>query len=53
MADCEGGNRLYPKSGYWRSSIFSDNIFKCRNDESCIGKNPPENNLLGACNIGY
>lgn len=53
IAECDGGNRLYPKPGFWRSSIFSDNVMKCRNDEACIGKNPPEYNLIGACNDGY
>eukprot|EP00347_Sterkiella_histriomuscorum_P022266 403331092 len=50
---CEGGNLIYPKAGYWRNSNESDNFFKCRNDEACLGKNFPENNLLGKCAQGY
>lgn len=52
-AVCEGGNNLYPQPGYWRSSIYSEDFIRCRNDEACLGKNPPENNLMGACNEGY
>ena len=53
IAVCLGGNEIYPQPGYWRSSFFTDNFILCRNDEACLGGNPPENNLIGACHEGY
>eukprot|EP00347_Sterkiella_histriomuscorum_P011701 403371438 len=50
---CYGRNEVYPRAGYWRSSIYSDNFISCRNDVACLGMNPPENNSLGACEVGY
>lgn len=35
-AECLGMNLLYPKPGFWRSSIYSENIIQCRNDEACM-----------------
>jgi hypothetical protein len=52
-ASCEGSNKIYPKPGYWRSSIFSENFIPCRNDEACLGKNDQEQNVFGACQRGY
>ena len=46
---CYGRNKVYPKANYWRSSVYSDNFIKCRNELACLGMNPPENNSLGAC----
>ncbi|TNV88176.1 hypothetical protein FGO68_gene8013 [Halteria grandinella] len=51
--ECLGGNLLYPKAGYWRSSKYSENMIGCRNDEACLGRNPPYDNPLGACGEGY
>lgn len=35
-AECLGANKLYPKTGYWRSTIYSDNMIICRNEEACL-----------------
>jgi hypothetical protein len=31
VASCPGGNQLMLKYGYWRDSIFTDNIAYCKN----------------------
>lgn len=36
-AKCEGGNRMIINSGFWRSSIQSDQIYECMYDKSCLG----------------
>lgn len=53
VAICDGGAEIYPLPGYWRSSNVSDNFMQCPNVNSCLGRNYPENNLLGACSQGY
>lgn len=35
-SQCEGGNQIYPLRNYWRSSIYSDNFMRCRNDIACM-----------------
>ncbi|CDW76686.1 UNKNOWN [Stylonychia lemnae] len=50
---CDGGNQVFPKANYWRSSMDSDNFISCRNPIACLGRNGKENNYLGSCRQGY
>lgn len=34
-AECLGGNQVKVSSGYWRSTMSSDNIYKCLNADAC------------------
>jgi len=36
-AYCEGGSKIGPKPGYWRSSNVSDVFYKCYEKEACLG----------------
>jgi hypothetical protein len=51
-AVCYGNYTMVPKSGYWRSSIYSTTFYQCPLLESCIGGG---NNLslTGECKEGY
>ncbi|TNV88127.1 hypothetical protein FGO68_gene3291 [Halteria grandinella] len=53
VAECLGGDSIYPLPGFWRSTNTSENFLKCRNDLACIGRNPPQNESTGACREGY
>ncbi len=33
---CEGGDVVYPKAGYWRMNVLSDNFIKCPQDDACL-----------------
>ena len=35
-AYCDGGNSINVNSGYWRSSFYSEKIYKCLYDGACI-----------------
>ncbi|TNV71313.1 hypothetical protein FGO68_gene17027 [Halteria grandinella] len=59
---CLGGNKVYPKPGYWRSSEFSDNFIQCRNLKACLGGSEGNERrldqnfsspLVGACYKGF
>jgi len=52
-ATCEGGSKIYPRPGYWRSSRYSENFLACYNEEACLGKNHNESNYGGECSTGY
>ena len=36
IATCMGGNLLFPQNNYWRSSLESDVLYQCRNEEACM-----------------
>ncbi|CDW82482.1 UNKNOWN [Stylonychia lemnae] len=53
-ADCLGGNKLFVRNGFWRSSNISTEIHQCLNTNACIGGlmlNDSEANPL--CQQGY
>ncbi|TNV88056.1 hypothetical protein FGO68_gene6920 [Halteria grandinella] len=50
---CQGGSQIYPLSGYWRSTVDSDNIMECLNPGACLGGQFPLLNLTGQCAHGY
>ena len=53
-ADCLGNVTIYPKSGYWRSGIYSAQIWPCPNPKACLGGTHNEvYNPYGACEVGY
>jgi hypothetical protein len=35
FAVCLGGNRVYPRPGFWRSSSISEDFIQCRNLKAC------------------
>ena len=35
-AECLGGNLFYPRSGFWRSSNNTENLYSCRNKDACM-----------------
>lgn len=46
-AKCEGGFKIIPNDGYWRSDINSNSIYECFNPDSCISAYEP------TCSPGY
>ena len=48
-ANCAGGDRVFPKKGYWRYNESSPKFWKCPNPESCIDKG----STVGDCEEGY
>jgi len=51
-AECFGGDKIFPESGYWRSNRYSDVMFECLRKESCLGHQDQASDL-GACADGY
>ena len=51
-ADCLGGAKIYPQTGYWRASESSDLLWTCFSDLACIGS-ANHSSLLGFCAEGY
>lgn len=51
-AVCYGNYTMVPKSGYWRSSMFSSIFYQCPLLEACIGGGD-NNSLTGECKVGY
>lgn len=37
QAECTGGSKIYPNSGYWRPDIQFPGILSCPRPESCLG----------------
>ena len=59
-AECLGGDRVYPKPGYWRFSKSSTVFWKCPNPDSCIGESTTgncakgyEGNMCQTCSLDY
>lgn len=50
-AICYGSNVIVPKEGFFRSSLDSEEIIPCFNENACLGGN--EDEQLGLCNRGY
>ena len=53
IAMCLGGNQIYPRSGYWRSSNTSDNIVKWFESVAWEGYTVDNQNVNGGCSLGY
>jgi len=53
-ATCYGGFNMVPKSGYWRPDPSLNIIYKCTNQQACLGS-PHISNLsrTGICAEGY
>ena len=51
-AECLGNFTIFPEPGYWRASIHSDKIFKCKVPEACLGS-VDYTSQLGNCSKGY
>jgi len=53
-ATCYGGFNMVPKSGYWRPDPSLNIIYKCTNQQACLGS-PQISNLsrTGICAEGY
>ncbi|CDW91326.1 UNKNOWN [Stylonychia lemnae] len=52
-AICNGGAKIGPLPGFWRSSNQSQNFMLCLLEQACLGMIPPLNNPLGECLLGY
>ena len=54
-AICYGNYTMVPRSGYWRTSLYTDNFHECPNPDACIGSPTPPNALsyTGDCAEGY
>lgn len=50
-AVCPGGDSVIPNAGYWRSSVFSEYVYKCSTTEACLGGSTED--FIGACFEGY
>ncbi|CDW75727.1 UNKNOWN [Stylonychia lemnae] len=46
-ADCLGGDQIVILSDYWRSSNYSENVFKCLHTSSCLLAQQTFNTLIG------
>lgn len=51
-ATCDGGADMYPLSGYWRSSEYTDKFFSCLLTSACTG-NDNKASKIGVCDTGY
>ena len=36
-ADCIGGMNIFPRENYWRSGKYSDEFYRCRLLDVCLG----------------
>ena len=59
-AVCLGENKIYTKAGYWRRHNHTDQVFKCFNEDACLGDMDSlqcsegyEGNLCQVCSQGY
>jgi hypothetical protein len=47
---------MYPNPGYWRSGVFSEDVWLCHRPASCLGGDPYDNHSIswtGYCAEGY
>jgi hypothetical protein len=59
--ECPGGERVWPKPGYWNPGEASGYVVKCRVEEACVGGRHLgemcavgyEGRLCGTCSPGY
>jgi hypothetical protein len=52
-AMCLGGNKIYPKEGYWRPVNTTDEFIECYTSSAWEGYTTQNQNELGGCSEGY
>jgi hypothetical protein len=52
-ATCFGGFKMVPRAGYWKSSKYSEVIYKCPLEEACVGFQSQDDDYSGSCAYGY
>ena len=50
--NCTGGWSIYPKPGYWKTSMYSEAVYECPLYQACWGSLSDED-YIGGCADGY
>ena len=50
--NCPGGWNLYPIAGYWKTSMYSEELYECPLAAACLGS-LSEEDFVGSCADGY